>query len=485
MANQFDIRSGQIDRQRALLDALTQRGMQTSPGQMVGNVYVGGGLLQALAGPLSAIISNYGNQSLNKQDLSNGVARQAAMNQELQGLVGGQPTGPVASPAAQIGGSQLPPVEDRSTQLANVNPEGTSSYATGSQTPINATDNASPLAQALVGQQAQPAVAATPAMPSTPPIPQNPQLGGLQNLISGGLASSFPEVQGIAQKVLAAQLSRKPETFSPQTVIGPDGNPTQILQGSYGTQKASGYNPATENRVSSGGQVYNPLTVKPGDMLPIRPQNQQNITLNPTVMQGTEEKQFSKTLGQKDAERVDTAQKTLDTQGEMNDIIQRFKQFESLPVLRGPTADWGVKAAQFGSTFGIPVPEGISNAEQFQQLAKSYVTSLVQQGGRGFTDEDAKNAMKSLVDLGNSPEGAKKMRMTLEDANSRAVKRAQQTLQIMSQRYPEVKPLTSLQREPLPSVQAPILQIKDDAGYNALPSGAIYTSPDGQTRRKQ
>ena len=484
MANQYDIRTDQIDQQRALLNALTQQSMVSRPGQMAGNVFVGNGLLQALAGPLSVIAQKYGNQDLNQQAIANSQARQTAVSQELQGIMGGGQAQQAPLPAAQVGGSNLPPVEDRSTQLVNTNPEGTSSFAAGNPTPINATDNASPLVNALANQSAASA-------PSTPaiqtPVPASSPTSGIQPspLLNSLLTSQFPENQAIGQKALAAQLSRKPETFSPQTVIGPDGKPTQILQGNYGTQKSSGYNPAVDLKLSSGGQAYNPLTVKSGDMLPIRPPNQQNVTVNPTVMQGTEEKQFSKTMGEVNAKRVATAQTVLDTQGEMNDIIQRFKQFESLPVLRGPTADWGVKAAQFGATFGIPVPEGISNAEQFQQLAKSYVTSLVQQGGRGFTDEDAKNAMKSLVDLGNTPQGAQKMRMTLEDANNRAVQRAQQTLQIMSQRYPELKPETDLQRQPLPPVQSPIPQIKDDNGYNSLPSGTTYMAPDGQMRRKQ
>jgi hypothetical protein len=273
-----------------------------------------------------------------------------------------------------------------------------------------------------------------------------------QDFSTTALGSDNPLIQNIGEKsLLNAMAPKKPESFKLQTVAGPDGKPSFAQVGSYGTIKpVDGLNPY-EAPQFVGGEAVIPSQAVPGQLYGRDPAPRINnqIQVTPQFMQGKEESQFGKTLGEKNATRVDAAQTVLDNQSTMQDLISRFKDLESQPMVRGGGANWAVKAAQFGSTFGIPVPEGISNAEQFQSLANGFISDRIAQGGRGFTDEDAKRLQNAVVDLTNSPEGATKVRKTLEDVNNRAVQRATQTLQIMGQRYPELQSPVGLKKSAL------------------------------------
>lgn len=77
--NEYDIVQGRVKRQRGLVDALTQQSMTPTQGGMVGQVYVGPGLLDALSKPLMAIGASYANEGLDKEELSNSQNRQAAL----------------------------------------------------------------------------------------------------------------------------------------------------------------------------------------------------------------------------------------------------------------------------------------------------------------------------------------------------------------------------------------------------------------------
>lgn len=85
-SNEYDIVQGNIKRRRGLVDALTQQSLTPDQGGMVGQVYVGPGLLQALAKPLQALAGSYAGANLDKEEAANSQARQSALVDALAGM---------------------------------------------------------------------------------------------------------------------------------------------------------------------------------------------------------------------------------------------------------------------------------------------------------------------------------------------------------------------------------------------------------------
>lgn len=86
--NQYDVAQNQNDRQRTLLNALTQQALTPDQGKMIGQVYVGPGLLDALSKPLTALAAQYGTGQLDQQDAQNSQDRQQGLQDALTGLQG-------------------------------------------------------------------------------------------------------------------------------------------------------------------------------------------------------------------------------------------------------------------------------------------------------------------------------------------------------------------------------------------------------------
>ncbi len=125
--NEYDIAQGTIGRQRGLIDALTQQSLTPSKGQMVGQVYVGPSLLDALSKPLMALAANYAGGNLDKEELANSQARQGALVEALSGLQN-QPGSPGFTTEAL--GSQFPELQKAgmANLAAQLSPRAQESY---------------------------------------------------------------------------------------------------------------------------------------------------------------------------------------------------------------------------------------------------------------------------------------------------------------------------------------------------------------------
>lgn len=364
MANDYDVKIGSLKRRRGLLDALTQQSMTPDAGRMVGQIYVGPSLLDALAKPLTAAIANYGQERLDKQE----------------------------------------------NQLARERQSG--------------------LVDALMG------------------LPQ----GGGMDFTQAAMSSDYPEVQKLGEANFLAGLKQQqtPEKFgtSFQTVIGADGKPQLVQLGNRGTQNImSGMSPYQEPSFGNVKTIQRPdgslgyiAVDKSGQTKEIegvdayqRPPAQTNINLN-----NKQESAFGQQLGKKDAERYDAANTVLANEANQMDMIGRVKALEESPMLRGGAAPLGIKAAEIAHTFGIEIaPDAVANAEQLDAVLQQAVVNFIQQGGRGITDEEGKRMMKTWPGLLQTAQGAKQVRMQMEEINRRNIRQAQVTQKAIRQRYPD------------------------------------------------
>lgn len=125
--NEYDIAQGNISRRRGLVDALQQQSLTPSQGGMVGQVYVGPGLLEALSKPLAALASNYAGGNLDKEELANSQARQSGLVEALSQLQN-QPGTPGFTSEAL--GSQFPELQKAgmANLQAQLSPRAQESY---------------------------------------------------------------------------------------------------------------------------------------------------------------------------------------------------------------------------------------------------------------------------------------------------------------------------------------------------------------------
>lgn len=123
--NEYDIASGRVKRRRGLVDALTEQSLTPTKGQMVGQVYVGPGLLDALSKPLLALGASYAGEQLDKDEAENSRNRQTALVDALSGMQPGTPEF-----TAQGLGSQFPELQAAGMKNleAQLSPKNVESY---------------------------------------------------------------------------------------------------------------------------------------------------------------------------------------------------------------------------------------------------------------------------------------------------------------------------------------------------------------------
>lgn len=343
MANQYDIQQSNIDRRRSLLDALTQQSLTPQKGQMAGQVYIGPGLLDALARPLAALAAGYGQQSLNTDELANTQARQQGLQTDLAGLMG--KTGNDFSTAA--------------------------------------------------------------------------------------LGSENPLIQQIGEKsLLSAMAPKKPETFSLQTVAGPDGKPTLRSVGDYGTIKppSDASIGAYEKPEFVGGEAVIPSQAKPGQIYGRDPAPRVNVQV-----QNTQEGARAKTLGQDEAKQIIAARQQQQSAQINFNMADRLEQLDQNGVLSGPTAKPAVFAGQIANGLGIQLsPDAqktLANTENFNQTIGTTIAGMVlnSSAGRGFTDTDRTYVENSFPSLMQTPQGRKEALRFMKEASVRAVDQGRDT----------------------------------------------------------
>lgn len=125
-SNEYDIVQAGVKRRRGLVDALTEQSLTPTKGQMVGQVYVGPGLLDALSKPLIALAGNYAGQGLDKEELANSQNRQSALVDALSSMQPGTPEF-----TAQGLGSQFPELQAAGMKNleAQLSPKNVESYS--------------------------------------------------------------------------------------------------------------------------------------------------------------------------------------------------------------------------------------------------------------------------------------------------------------------------------------------------------------------
>lgn len=358
--NQYDIAQSNIKRRRGLVDALTEQSLTPSKGGMVGQVYVGPGLLDALSKPLMALAGNYAGQGLDKEELTNSQDRQSALVEALSNLQSQPGTSGFTTEAL---GSQFP----------ELNTAGMASLS-AQLSPRNIESYGAPVATAT-GDLAQ--------------------FSNRGNVLNTGMKAY-----------------QKPSFGNVKTVVNEDGTTGYIAIDDAGNVKPI------------DAQAY------------VRPPAQTNINNN----MPKQESSFGKKMGEKDAERYDAANAALASEGRMTDMISRIKSLEDSPVLRGGLADFGIKAAEIGSSLGFKVPEKVANAEQLRAILQQGVVDLIKEGGRGITDEDARRMQQTWPDLLQTPQGARQVRQQMEEINARNIRQAKTTQNVLRQRYPEAFP---------------------------------------------
>lgn len=222
MANQYDIQQNSIDRRRSLLDALQQQSLTPARGQMAGQVYVGPGLLDALARPLAALAAGYGNQSLNQDELANSQARKQGMQDDLAGLQG--KTGNDFSTAAlgsdnpliqQVGEKSLlnamAPKKPESFKLQTVaGPDGKPAFAqVGSYGTIKPVEGASPYQapQFVGGEAVNPADVEYGHIYGRDPAPRVSVTVPIQNTQEGARAKTLGQDE--AKQIIDARQQQK------------------------------------------------------------------------------------------------------------------------------------------------------------------------------------------------------------------------------------------------------------------------------------
>ena len=170
------------------------------------------------------------------------------------------------------------------------------------------------------------------------------------------------------------------------------------------------------------------------------------------------------------------------------------------------------KAASFFAALGVPNAERYATSAQtfLQGIKENTLTKLSEQKGVQ-TNQDADRIEQTAAQLGNTP-AANRFMVTLARAvANRSIEQEQfysewlstnKTLEGARQAWlakegnksifdrPEMssyapQPRGSAGGESRPGAEATPVTIKSDADYNALPSGALYISPNGDVRRKR
>lgn len=170
------------------------------------------------------------------------------------------------------------------------------------------------------------------------------------------------------------------------------------------------------------------------------------------------------------------------------------------------------KAASFFAALGVPNAERYATSAQtfLQGIKENTLTKLSEQKGVQ-TNQDADRIEQTAAQLGNTP-AANRFMVTLARAvANRSIEQEQfysewlsknKTLEGARQAWlakegnnsifdrPEMSSYAPQQRgsaggESQPGAEAAPVTIKSDADYNALPSGALYISPNGDVRRKR
>jgi hypothetical protein len=321
-------------------------------------------------------------------------------------------------------------------------------------------------------------------------------IAGLQgksgmDLTGSALGSQFPEVQQLGLKNFEYDMSPKnAEKFgkSFQTIVGPDGKPTNVLVGDRGTIQQSGTSPYQELKFV-GGEAVNPQNAVEGQLYGREPKGTQVNITNP------QETALQKQLGKNEGDMINAArEKRMAAQRTFN-MATKLEKLDEGGVLSGPTAKPAIFIGRLASGLGVELtPESrqlLANSENFDQTIGTQISDMIlnSSAGRGFTDTDREYVLNSFPSLMQSPEGRKNAFKFLKEASIRGAEEGRTIEAAVREGRMNDIDLTNGGMSQFQQSQQPAQQqtfnIQSEEEYNGLPSGSLYIGPDGKTRRKQ
>lgn len=222
-------------------------------------------------------------------------------------------------------------------------------------------------------------------------------------------------------------------------------------------------------------------------------------------------RKYDEAMAASDAERFDTMRKSTTQVAQSLDDIAQMKSMLKSGLTTGVTADWQQSwASAIESLTGAKVSDKIGKADFFASLSGQMLKNLrAQMAAQGTKDPNPSNAdlmfdQKIIPSMLNSPEGNMLILMQME----RKARQALEISQAASDYAATNKRFNSLEFERSDAFKAIMdkyrlkkgdpermakvakqlvggtPEVSSEEEYNALPSGAVFITPDGRIKRK-
>jgi hypothetical protein len=268
-------------------------------------------------------------------------------------LMGERPGGPVM-PSAKVWG-------DKEAEAAGLYEQPTKTAALSPMVPT-------PVKTEAIAPTAAPAV----------PAPTDTQMADAKAKIAAMLASDNPQMrklgQGMAQSLLVNQLQGDKPT-------------DDIREFKYGQQNPE-FNKWMLEKKRAGAINNNVVIDQKGEL------------------------EFSKTAGKKQAERFDELASDGQTAKQMISDVQTLTELGKT-IGTGKGAEAKAALGPYAEALGIKI-EGLNEIQAFEAIVNRVAPSLRVKGSGAQSDFELKNFLKSLPNLGNTPEGNAIAAKTLE-----------------------------------------------------------------------
>lgn len=281
--------------------------------------------------------------------------------------------------------------------------------------------------------------------------------------------SGDPALQEMAMALMKE--SSKPESFKGLTTVrGPDGKPMLVQAGNRGSVKQVEGMLPYERPMAVRGEVLDPMTMQSYGMYG---QADPGTNVNVTNFMPAQETAYSKETGKQVAGRT-VDQLLVQREQVVNNFnqVQKMKQIANEGLVSGRLAPLGVFIGQTLSSFGVPVPEKLANAEQYDAAFQQPITQMILAGGRGITNEEGERIAKTWAPLWSSAEGRMKILQDLEQLQRRKFQSIEQATEHLREQRPDTYEM--LQRDPAMQMSIPPIDPNAQTipGVTPVPAGA-------------
>lgn len=207
-----------------------------------------------------------------------------------------------------------------------------------------------------------------------------------------------------------------------------------------------------------------------------------------SVNVGGVEKGFDKTVGEGYGKQfLDMQEQARAAQRAANALDVMEQSLGNPGFYSGAAGDTIAQLKRIGASLGMD-PEGISSMEAFNAMSKQAALDAMGGSlGTGFSNADRDFVMDQVPNLGNTPDGNKKLVEIQRALNGRKMEIAQIARDYATANDGRIDPgfddYLAKWAEENPLFPKPPGQITKEE-YDALPSGAEFIAPDGSRRRK-